>query len=265
MLPPWLRAGLTPVLPQMIRWLGKVEPNSVNTKIMSSLDWFPTIAALAGFALQPAITYDGLDVTAAMFTDAASPRTTFFFHSVSNTLCNNVVVESSDDDDEIRAARGEIFDAASHWPQESDKSTAAATTTCKYTMNTGIASPTVGPVIKNVSSQQACCQLCLANKRCTASAWHSPGYNGDKTSLLDCYLHSGRTHASPVNRNSSGIIACDTGRPPSPPPPPQSCMPLVMAVRHGKYKLHMFTKGGGRPPTGRDDWPPKAVQGLQFG
>jgi hypothetical protein len=42
-------------------------------------------------------------------------------------------------------------------------------------------------------------------------------------------------------------------------------MPLVMAVRQGKYKLHMWTVGGGRPPTGRDDWPPKTVQGLKFG
>ena len=36
-------------------------------------------------------------------------------------------------------------------------------------------------------------------------------------------------------------------------------MPLLMAVRNERYKLHMFTKGGGRPPIHRTDWPPASV------
>eukprot|EP01050_Picozoa_sp_SAG11_P006488 SAG11_NODE_505_length_8888_cov_12.479235_8_plen_249_part_00 len=247
-----------------------VQPNSVNAKILSSLDWYPTIGALAGYELKPTVTYDGVDISDALFTDSESPRTTFFFHSVSNTLCEDgTVVSSSDDDIEIRAARGqEVFDAASHWPNGTETVTPPAA--CNYTRNVGVASPTVDGskgVVKNVTSQQACCELCLADKRCATSAWHSPEYQGDNTSLLDCFLHTGRKKGEPLPAGH-GIITCDTGRPPSPPPPPppqRMCMPLVMAVRKGKYKLHMFTVGGGRPPTGRADWPPENVQGLKFG
>ena len=130
-------------VPTMIRWLGRVEPNSVNTKILSSLDLFPTIGALAGYSLQPSVSYDGVDVTAALFTAAPSPRTTFFFHSVSNVLCDGAVVSSSDDDIEIRAARGEVFDATSHWPNRIGGDMAPPTP-CNYTLNVGIATPTVG-------------------------------------------------------------------------------------------------------------------------
>jgi hypothetical protein len=227
----------------MIRWLGKVEPNTVNAKILSSLDWFPTIGFLAGYTLKSSVTYDGVDVTAALFTAAESPRTSFFFHSTSHIICDGIVgvVESSAEDAEIRAARwgAERWDAAAHWPE------AAAPTTCNYTRNVGIAAPVVDGsrgVLKNVSSQQECCQRCLANSRCAASAWHSPEYTGDNASQLDCYLHTGSTLGA-TGPEGHGIISCLTGRKPSPPPPPKPaprCMPLVMAVRQGKYKLHMW-------------------------
>ena len=58
-------------VPTMIRWLGKVQPNYVNAKLLSALDWYPTIEALAGYSLDPTVTYDGVDATDALFTDSA--------------------------------------------------------------------------------------------------------------------------------------------------------------------------------------------------
>ena len=61
-------------VPTIIRWTGHVEPNSVNTKLLSSLDWFPTFSFLAGFELSSSVVYDGVDISAALFSDAPSPR-----------------------------------------------------------------------------------------------------------------------------------------------------------------------------------------------
>lgn len=38
-------------VPTIIRWPGVVKPGTVNTKLLSSLDWFPTIGFLAGYPL----------------------------------------------------------------------------------------------------------------------------------------------------------------------------------------------------------------------
>ena len=214
----------------MIRWLGKVEPNSVNTNILSSLDWFPTIGALAGYSLKPSVSYDGVDVTAALFTAAPSPRTTFFFHSVSNVLCDGAVVSSSNDDIEIRAARGEVFDAASHWPNRIGGDIAPPTT-CNFMLNVGIATPTVGgklhphnnyyapdsqlaislhswEISKPVwSCRQGCCQ------RCHEPAGVLPAVSGRQPM---CCLSMALTGLPGRQRISVGLLPAhrpDTGRP----------------------------------------------------
>ena len=238
-------------MPTIIRWIGKVEPNSVNPKIFSSLDWFPTIGFLAGYSLNQSVVYDGIDVTAGLFTASPSPREAFFFHSVSDILCDEAIVVSSDKDPEIRNARGVTFDTTPY-------SSGSFNTSCNCTANARITSPVLPDILRNVSSAQECCQMCLNDNRCVASAWHSPGFKGGDT--LTCYLHTGNEL-----QTMNGVTSCATGRTPPPPPPPRLCMPLVMAVRKGKYKLHMFTKGGSRPPTGRGDWPPPSVKGLKYG
>lgn len=57
----WPDSGMTPFrneknsnwegayrVPAMIRWPGKIKPGSISNTIMSHLDWFPTLVALAG-------------------------------------------------------------------------------------------------------------------------------------------------------------------------------------------------------------------------
>ena len=73
-------------MPTIIRWIGKVQPSTVNTKLFSSLDWFPTIGFLAGYDLSTDVKYDGVDISAALFADEPSPRRTFFYHSTDETL-----------------------------------------------------------------------------------------------------------------------------------------------------------------------------------
>ena len=77
----------------MVRWPGKIPGRSVNRGITASLDWFPTIAALAGVALPAGVALDGVDLspmlfaaagphgTAAHFRSAPSPRDHFFYHT----------------------------------------------------------------------------------------------------------------------------------------------------------------------------------------
>jgi arylsulfatase A-like enzyme len=55
-------------------------------RLLSSLDWFPTIGFLAGYELPAGVKYDGVDVSAAVFSDAPSPRRTFFYHATDETL-----------------------------------------------------------------------------------------------------------------------------------------------------------------------------------
>ena len=53
-------------VPTMVRWPGVVAAGSVNQELLSSLDWYPTIAHLAGFALDPGTVYDGVENSAAI-------------------------------------------------------------------------------------------------------------------------------------------------------------------------------------------------------
>ena len=49
--------------------------------MVSSLDWYPTFAALSGASLDPSVAYDGFDVSTVLLSGAASPRDIFFYHS----------------------------------------------------------------------------------------------------------------------------------------------------------------------------------------
>ena len=51
----------------MIRWPGVVPANTVNQAITSSLDWFPTLSALAGAKVPTDRAYDGFDLSPILF------------------------------------------------------------------------------------------------------------------------------------------------------------------------------------------------------
>ena len=207
-----------------------------------------TIGYLAGYEQMPGVTYDGMNVAAALFTDAPSPRRTFFFHSTSDVDCQEL-----DEEPEVPSI---------DWhPSLVDQHQAPAN--CTYSVNVGYDSP-VGS-IKNVPSREDCCKACVARADCVVSVWHPPNYTWDNVTRNMCFLHSAhRVNKAP---DTNGVIGCDTGRPnkrPRPPPPARYCRPRVMAVRKDQYKLHMWTKGGGRPKIGRNDWPPPEV-GVKTG
>lgn len=183
-----------------------------------------------------------MNVAAALFTDAPSPRRTFFYHSTGDVDCQTVG-EEEEKPSPIRQLR-----------------TAESTANCSYTINIGYNSRLPRAGILKVSSQEECCRACFARDDCVVSAWHPPNYTWDNATRNMCYLHYDRT--SNKAPDTVGVIGCDTGRAnkPSPPPPPaRYCRPRVMAVRKDQYKLHMWTKGGGRPQIRRNDWPPEGV------
>ena len=116
-----------------------------------------------------------------------------------------------------------------------------------------------------LSSSEECQCSSWSNPGCVVSAYHPATYAWDNATKKICYLHSDRkSNKAP---DTAGVVGCDTGRanqqphapPPHAPPAARYCRPRVMAVRKGHYKLHMFTKGGGRPPIHRTDWPPASV------
>lgn len=185
-----------------------------------------------------------MNVAAALFTDAPSPRRTFFFHSTSDVDCQALEESENPPVDWDPAL---LVDQLQGSP-----------TNCTYTYNLGY-DARIG-IIHNVPSREECCRACYSRPDCVVSAWHPANYSWDNASRNVCFLHSDRTtNKAPA---TAGVIGCDTGRPnrpPPPPPPERYCRPLVMAVRKDQYKLHMFTKGGGRPEIRRNDWPPPGV------
>ena len=50
----------------MARWIGKIQPNSVNSKMLSALDWYPTVGFLGGYVNKPGVVYDGMNIAEAL-------------------------------------------------------------------------------------------------------------------------------------------------------------------------------------------------------
>ncbi|MER2507875.1 MAG: arylsulfatase [Amaricoccus sp.] len=82
--------------PMVVRWPGHIEPGSVRTEMMSSLDWLPTLVEIAGGPKGDSLkaevekgypglvktTLDGMNVRGYLEgTDAKSPRDHFFYYS----------------------------------------------------------------------------------------------------------------------------------------------------------------------------------------
>ena len=73
-------------MPTIIRWAGAVPAGSVNQQLLSSLDWFATLSALAGYTPDPRVPSDSLDVLDSLLDPAApSPRTLFHYYSTAVT------------------------------------------------------------------------------------------------------------------------------------------------------------------------------------
>jgi len=69
-------------VPCIMRWPGKIPAGTVRSNIISSIDFFPTIAAITGAEVPPGTIIDGTDVSPLMFTDEdiAPPRDHFFYY-----------------------------------------------------------------------------------------------------------------------------------------------------------------------------------------
>jgi arylsulfatase A len=68
-------------VPGIVRWPGKISAGRVSNELVTSMDLFPTLAALAGAALPQDRTIDGRDVQTIWFdSDAPSPHEAFFYY-----------------------------------------------------------------------------------------------------------------------------------------------------------------------------------------
>ena len=68
-------------VPGIVRWPGKVDAGRISNELVTSMDLFPTLAALAGADLPQDRTIDGRDVQAIWFdSDAPSPHEAFFYY-----------------------------------------------------------------------------------------------------------------------------------------------------------------------------------------
>ena len=54
-------------VPSFVYWPGKIKPGQVDESILSALDIYPTIAAIAGIKLPPNRKYDGVDISDVLF------------------------------------------------------------------------------------------------------------------------------------------------------------------------------------------------------
>ncbi|CAN5740413.1 N/A [soil metagenome] len=68
-------------VPCLVRWPGHVAPGRVSDEIATSMDLYPTLAALCGAEVPTDRTIDGLDITALLLDDgAATPHEAFFYY-----------------------------------------------------------------------------------------------------------------------------------------------------------------------------------------
>jgi arylsulfatase A-like enzyme len=68
-------------MPAFARWRGKIEPFGRSSEIISSLDVFPTLSALAGLSLPPNRTFDGKDMSDVLLGKGKSKHDFLFFYN----------------------------------------------------------------------------------------------------------------------------------------------------------------------------------------
>jgi arylsulfatase A-like enzyme len=72
-------------VPLIVRWPAKIKPGSINSHLMTNMDWLPTIAAVAGAPL-PKKRIDGINFLPSITTGAPSPRQVFYYYFKTNEL-----------------------------------------------------------------------------------------------------------------------------------------------------------------------------------
>jgi arylsulfatase A-like enzyme len=73
-------------VPFIAYWPGKIAPGQVCDEVVASLDFFPTLTALAGCTPQSAGQIDGSDIRPLLFSEAGakSPREAFYYYWLNN-------------------------------------------------------------------------------------------------------------------------------------------------------------------------------------
>ena len=69
-------------VPCIMRWPGRIPASEVRGEITSAIDFFPTLASIAGAELPQDTIIDGTDISSLMFEsgEVAPPRNTFFYY-----------------------------------------------------------------------------------------------------------------------------------------------------------------------------------------
>ncbi|MFT7457952.1 MAG: arylsulfatase A-like enzyme [Planctomycetota bacterium] len=72
-------------VPAIVRWPGKIPKSLVSDAIVTSMDLYPTLVALAGSQLPAGVKFDGGDISSILFNapGALSPHSNFFYYSLS--------------------------------------------------------------------------------------------------------------------------------------------------------------------------------------
>lgn len=65
-------------VPLLVRWPGHIAPGTTTGQVALSMDWLPTLAAIAGGRTDPAMPPDGSDLSAALLGGPAVGRTAFW-------------------------------------------------------------------------------------------------------------------------------------------------------------------------------------------
>ena len=66
--------------PAFANWKGTIEPQTKSDEIVSSLDLFPTVSALAGVPLPKGVTIDGVDMSDVLLDKGTSKHDALFFY-----------------------------------------------------------------------------------------------------------------------------------------------------------------------------------------
>ncbi|MCP5091821.1 MAG: sulfatase [Gammaproteobacteria bacterium] len=73
-------------VPAIMRWPGRIPESTLSDALVTSMDVFPTLAALAGAELPAGVEFDGKDISSILFDrpGAKSPHSNFYYYSLTH-------------------------------------------------------------------------------------------------------------------------------------------------------------------------------------
>jgi arylsulfatase len=73
-------------VPAIMRWPGRIPESTLSDALVTVMDLFPTLAALAGAQLPAGVTFDGKDISSILFDrpGAKSPNSHFYYYSLTH-------------------------------------------------------------------------------------------------------------------------------------------------------------------------------------